>query len=109
MYNGEALISVAQVCQSRSPELLEQRNRKLAVEMKIVEQARAESRKEVAAMEQMKQHARDAFLSGAAATEEEFERCWPELRNQIFRQRAKAAAQGLGISVGQRTDQARLN
>ena len=60
----------------------------LAAEMKIVEQAREESRKEVEALEQMKQHARAAFLSGAGATEEDFERCWPELRNQMFRQRA---------------------
>ncbi len=109
MYNGEALNSVTQPCHSRSPELLEQRDRRLTVEMKIVEQAREESRKEVAALEQMKQHARAAFLSDGAATEEEFERCWPELRNQIFRQRAKAAAQGLAIYVRQQTDQARLN
>ena len=68
--------------------LQEQQARLSEAEMKIVEQARAESRKEVAAMEQMKQHARDAFLSGAAATEEEFERCWPELRSDMFRHQA---------------------
>ena len=56
-----------------------------AAELKIVEQARAESRKEAAALEQMKQHLREAFLSGAAATAEDFERCWPELRNELFR------------------------
>ncbi len=54
-------------------------------EMRIVEQARAESRKEVAELEQMKHHARKAFLSNPDATEEEFEHCWPELRNDIFR------------------------
>ena len=37
-----------------------------AAELKIVEQARAESRQEAAALEQMKQHMRKAFLSGAA-------------------------------------------
>ncbi len=109
MYTGEALNSVAQACHSRPPELSQQHARKLTVEMKIVEQAREESRKEVAALEQMKQHARAAFLSDGAATEEEFERCWPELRNQIFRQRAKAAAQEFAIPVGQQTDKARLN
>ena len=109
MYTGEALNSVAQPCHSRSPELSQQHARKLAVEMKIVEQAREESRKEVAALEQMKQHARAAFLSDGAGSEEEFERCWPELRNQIFRQRAKAAAQEFGIHVRQCTDKARLN
>lgn len=61
----------------------EQLDRKLAAELKIVEDARAESRTEAAALEQMKQHVREAFLSGGAATEEDFERCWPELRNEI--------------------------
>ena len=68
--------------------LQEQQARLSEAEMKIVEQARAESRKEVEALEQMKQHARAAFLSGAAATEEEFERCWPELRSDMFRHQA---------------------
>ena len=66
----------------------EERERQQEAELKIVEQARAESREEVAALEEMKQHVREAFLSGAAATEEDFERCWPELRNEMFRQRA---------------------
>ncbi len=66
----------------------EQQDRQRAVELKIVEQARAESRKEAAALEQMKQHMREAFLSGGAATVEDFERCWPELRNEMFRQQA---------------------
>ncbi len=89
MYNGETLISVTQPCHSRSPELLEPHARKLAVEMKIVEQAREESRKEAARLEQMKRHARRAFLSNRMATEEEFERCWPELRNEMFRCQAQ--------------------
>ena len=59
-----------------------------AAEMKIVEQARAESRKEVAELEQMKQYARSAFLSNPVATEEEFEHCWPELRSDMFRHQA---------------------
>ena len=63
----------------------QQHARPSEAEMKIVEEARAESRKEAAALEQMKQHLREAFLSGAAATAEDFERCWPELRNELFR------------------------
>lgn len=74
---------------SRSVVSQEQLDRKLAAELKIVEQARAESRTEAAALEQMKQHMREAFLSGAAATEEDFERCWPELRNEMFRRQAR--------------------
>ena len=54
-------------------------------ELKIVEEARAESRREAAALEQMKQHMREAFLSDTAATAEDFERCWPELRSEMFR------------------------
>ncbi len=64
----------------------EQQVHQREAEMKIVEQARAESRQEVAVLEQMKQRARAAFLSGDALTEEDFEPCWPQLRNQIFRQ-----------------------
>ena len=56
-----------------------------AAELKIVEQARAESRQEAAALEQMKHHMRKAFLSGAAATADDFERCWPERRSEMFR------------------------
>jgi len=41
------------------------------------------------AAEEMKQRARAAFLSGDALTEEDFESCWPQLRNQIFRQRQR--------------------
>ena len=64
----------------------QQARQRAAEEMKIVEQARAESRQEVAVLEQMKQRARAAFLSGDALTEGDFEPCWPQLRNQIFRQ-----------------------
>ena len=63
----------------------EQQARLSAAEMKIVQQARAESRKEVAELDQMKYYARRAFLSNPDATEEEFECCWPELRNDMFR------------------------
>ena len=61
-----------------------QQARLTTAELKIVEQARAESRQEAAALEQMKQHARAAFLSGAGGTEEDFEHWWPELRNEMF-------------------------
>ncbi|MBA3438801.1 MAG: hypothetical protein H0T92_02900 [Pyrinomonadaceae bacterium] len=73
---------------SKRLESKEDRARQQEAELKIVEQARAESREEVAALEEMKQHARAAFISGAAATEEDFERYWPDLRNEMFRQRA---------------------
>ena len=66
----------------------QQQARQREAELKVVEQAREESRKEVAALEQMKQHARTAFLSGSVATEEEFERCWPTLRDYMFRLQA---------------------
>ena len=55
----------------------------------MVEQARTESWKEAAAPEQMKQHVREAFLSGAAATVKDFQCCWPELRDAMFRQQAR--------------------
>lgn len=73
---------------SRRVDSQEQQDRQREVELKIVEQARAESRKEVADLEEMKEHVRAAFLIGAAGTEEDFERCWPELRNEMFRQQA---------------------
>ena len=63
-------------------------------ELKAVKQAREESRKEVANLERMKQYARAAFLSGSAATEEEFEQCWPEMRNYLFRLQAHHGAVG---------------
>jgi len=69
-------------------ELHEKRHCLQEAELKVVEQARAESRREVADLEQMKQHARAAFLSSTAVTEEDFERCWPELRNEMFRLQA---------------------
>jgi hypothetical protein len=34
---------------------------------------------------------RDYFLEHPAATEEDFERCWPELRDRVFRQQTHAA------------------
>ena len=73
---------------SGSPKMVvsqEQQDRLRVAELKVVEQAREESRREAAALEQMKQHARAAFVRGAAATEEEFKRCWPELRSAMFR------------------------
>jgi len=63
-------------------------DRWLAAELAVVERARAESRKEVADLERMKQLARAAFLNDASVTEQDFERSWPELRNHIFRLRA---------------------
>ncbi len=65
---------------------MQQQRKREEVELEIVEQLRAESRKEAAVLEQMKQRARAAFLSGDALTEGDFEPCWPQLRNQIFRQ-----------------------
>ncbi len=75
---------------SAAPQRVESQEQQAVVleaELNVVRQAREESRREVAALELMKQHARAAFLSDSVATEEEFERCWPELRNYIFRLR----------------------
>ena len=38
----------------------------------------------VMAQETLKRVAREVFLTQPAATEEDFERCWPELRDRIF-------------------------
>ncbi len=66
----------------------EKQDRQRAAELAVVIQARAESRKEVADLERMKQLTRAAFLSDESVTEQDFERSWPELRNQMFRLRA---------------------
>ncbi len=70
----------------RSPD---QRESWQKAELAIVKQARAESRKEVADLERMKQLARAAFMNDASVTEQDFERSWPELRNHMFRLRAR--------------------
>ena len=36
------------------------------------------------AQENMKRVAREVFLTQPTATEEDFERCWPELRDRMF-------------------------
>lgn len=46
----------------------------------------AEERK--AALDLMKKQVRAAFLSHPAATEMDFERCWPVLRDEIFKEYA---------------------
>jgi len=47
---------------------------------------RAKSRELVEANNEMKATVREAFMSHPAATEEDFDRCWPELRDEIFKQ-----------------------
>jgi hypothetical protein len=61
-------------------------------EMKILEQARAQSRAEVRALEQLKEEARDVFLSNGVGTAEDFERRWPQLLNKIYLQQARRTA-----------------
>lgn len=50
-----------------------------------VDQSKAE------ACEDMRAVVREAFLSHPAATEEDFERCWPGLRDEMFREHALRA------------------
>jgi hypothetical protein len=50
-----------------------------------VDQSKAE------ACEDMRAVVREAFLSHPAATEEDFERCWPRLRDEMFREHALRA------------------
>ena len=69
---------------------LQQDHRRREVEMQIVEQARAQSRAETAKLEELKHEARAVYLHNPAATEADFERCWPQLCSEIQRRRARA-------------------
>ena len=60
-------------------------------EMRVIEQARAESRKEVAALERMKRDVRSTLLGNAVMTNAEFERLWPQLCSEILSQQAHQA------------------
>lgn len=42
------------------------------------------AQRRVMAQETLKRVAREVFLTQPTATEEDFERCWPELRDRIF-------------------------
>lgn len=63
----------------------------IEAELKIVEQARAQSRAEAAALERMKGEARAAFLSRGSATEAEFERQWPQICSEMLSRQARRA------------------
>lgn len=77
--------SVGQLVQQRRARELEQQQqsaeeqRREALEQ-AMEQARAE------ACEEMREIVREAFMSHPAATEEDFERCWPAIRDEMFKQ-----------------------
>lgn len=60
----------------------------IEAELKIVEQARAQSRAEAAALEKLKWEARLAFMSKGTATEAEFERRWPQICSEMLSRQA---------------------
>ena len=70
--------------------LAQQAARKAA--QKSVEQAQAESRSSdqirKEEIERMRDIAHTAFMTHPAATEEDFERCWPVIRDEMFKQHA---------------------
>ena len=47
---------------------------------------RPKSPERVAATNEMMGTVKEAFLSHPAATEQDFERCWPDIRDEIFKQ-----------------------
>ena len=53
---------------------------------RALEQAMSQSKAE--ACEDMRAIVREAFMSHPAATEEDFERCWPSIRDEMFKQHA---------------------
>ena len=70
------------------PDLLSELRKKV---MSLWEEGRTETMKttdnaerRAMAQETLKRVAREVFLTQPTATEEDFERCWPELRDRIF-------------------------
>lgn len=47
---------------------------------------RTQSPERTAQNNEMKGTVKEAFMSHPAATEEDFERCWPSIRDEIFKQ-----------------------
>jgi len=70
------------------PELLSELKRRI---LYLWEEAKSQSMKtmdnrerRIVAQEILKRVTRELFLTQPTATEEDFERCWPELRDRIF-------------------------
>ncbi|HYO62301.1 MAG TPA: hypothetical protein VER08_01450 [Pyrinomonadaceae bacterium] len=78
--------------QRREQESEWQRERDEAARRRELELAIEQSKSE--ACDDMRAVVREAFLSHPAATEEDFERCWPELRDEVFREHALRAYAG---------------
>ena len=54
--------------------------------LQVLEAALEQSKRE--ACEDLRDIVRAAFLTHPAATDEDFERCWPTLRDEMFKQHA---------------------
>ena len=50
------------------------------------------------ALQQLRERVRAAFLSHPAATEADFERCWPVLRDEIFMRHARRVLETEGAA-----------
>ncbi|HVF48713.1 MAG TPA: hypothetical protein VNA19_01425 [Pyrinomonadaceae bacterium] len=79
--------SVGQLVQQRRERELEHRQRTIETE-KQEALAQALEQSKVEACEDMREIVRKAFMSHPAATEEDFERCWPDIRDEMFKQYA---------------------
>ena len=69
-------------------------DRRRALE-RAVQQSKAE------ACDDLRAVVREAFMSHPAATEADFERCWPELRDEMFRQHALRVYRSRGARAGE--------
>lgn len=79
--------SVGQLVQQRRERELEHRQQAVETE-KQQALAQALEQSKVEACEDMREIVRKAFMSHPAATEEDFERCWPDIRDEMFKQYA---------------------
>jgi hypothetical protein len=57
-------------------------------EMRVVLEARAQSRREAADLDRLKQKLREAFLLNENTSANEFNRRWPEIHSEALRLRA---------------------
>lgn len=86
-HEQETAQSVGQLVQQRRERELE-RQQKTVEERKHVALREALEQSKAEACEDMRVIVREAFLSHPAATEEDFERCWPSIRDEMFKQYA---------------------
>ena len=83
----EAAQSIGHLVQQRREGEREQQQR-TSDEQKRIALERAMEQSKAEACEDMRKIVRQAFLSHPAATEEDFERCWPGIRDEMFKQYA---------------------